>query len=130
MQKKQLIELDEQTDIDEPLEYFSALFETMLTAVAAYQKMLFTLQIDPSALIIFESNTDYIEIQIKKRWDDFIKKGYDLPSDSEFGIQILSGMYRQICFWWIKNQEHLSKEEVIEKMSNVLKQYFLPHEKL
>jgi len=61
---------------------------------------------------------------LKERLQYFYDKGYYLPNNIEFSLQILLGTFKQAAYWWLKNQETLTKTAAIKEMTGFLEWFF------
>ncbi|AOF48361.1 TetR/AcrR family transcriptional regulator [Tetragenococcus halophilus] len=124
LQEHYIAKVEEKTDDTHPVRYFITLFQTMLDAIDEYQKVLLPLKIDGTSFSIFETVDDKLKQQLEKRLRHFYDMGYQLPTNVDFSLQVLLGAFKQAAFWWLKNQETLSKKEVIDEMNKTLRWFF------
>ncbi|GMG66891.1 TetR/AcrR family transcriptional regulator [Tetragenococcus halophilus] len=124
LQEHYIAKVEEKTDDTHPVRYFITLFQTMLDAIDEYQKVLLPLKIDGTSFSIFETVDDKLKQQLEKRLRHFYDMGYQLPTNVDFSLQVLLGAFKQVAFWWLKNQETLSKKEVIDEMNKTLRWFF------
>ncbi len=110
LQEHYLAKVEEKTDDAHPVRYFTTLFQTMIDAIDEYQKVLLPLKIDATSFFIFETVDDKLHQQLEKRLRHFYDMGYQLPTNIDFSLQVLLGTFKQAAFWWLKNQERISKK--------------------
>ncbi|GMA09051.1 hypothetical protein GCM10025886_22020 [Tetragenococcus halophilus subsp. flandriensis] len=124
LQEHYIAQVDQESDDKHPVSYFSTLFQTMIDAIDEYQKVLLPLQIDAASFLVFETADKHLNEQLKERLQYFYDKGYYLPNNIEFSLQILLGTFKQAAYWWLKNQETLTKTAAIKEMTGFLEWFF------
>ncbi|WP_313469114.1 TetR/AcrR family transcriptional regulator [Carnobacterium sp.] len=124
LQSKYLLKAEQQTDTTHPVDFFINFFTTILNALEEYQKIFLTLQVDLVSVFSLESTDKLLDKQFQEYLQHFIIKEELHLTDPEFDVQILLGMFRQVGGWWLKNQDRVSKEETIKKMTKILERFF------
>ncbi len=124
LQEHYMAQVDQESDDTHPVSYFSTLFQTMIDAIDEYQKVLLALQIDAASFLVFESADKHLNEQLAKHLKYFYDQGYYLPSNTEFSLQVLLGTFKQAAYWWLKNQETVSKSAALGEMTKFLEWFF------
>ncbi|MDN6640995.1 MAG: TetR/AcrR family transcriptional regulator [Tetragenococcus sp.] len=124
LQEHYIAQVDKETDDTHPVRYFTTLFHTMINAIDEYQKVLLTLQIDATSFFVFETADEHLNKHLAKRLQYFYDEGYYLPTNIEFSLQVLLGAFKQAAFWWLKNQDTISKKAATEEMTKILQWFF------
>lgn len=124
LQEHYIAKVEEETDDTNPVRYFTTLFHTMLDAIDEYQKVLLPLKIDATSFFIFETADEQLNQQLEKQLRHFYDMGYQLPTNVNFSLQVLLGIFRQANFWWLKNQKTVSKKDATEEMNKTLQWIF------
>lgn len=124
LQSKYLSKVEQETGNAQPVEFFINLFATILDVLEEYQKIFWTLQVDLVSIFSLESMDEHLDKQFREYLQHFvIKEGLRL-TDPAFDVQILLGIFRQAGTWWLKNQESVSKEETVKKITKFLEAFF------
>lgn len=124
LQEHYITQVEKETDESHPVRYFAVLFQTMLEALDEFQKVLLPLQVDAASYFILETADEQLHNQLSKRLRYFYDRGDHLPTNFDFSLQVLLGTFKQTGFWWLNNQNSISKKEATQGMTEFLQSFF------
>ena len=104
-----------------PEEYFGALLRSGFDFVEKNEGMITSWSSNSMMSTIAHTTTKELNADIARHFRQFQEAGYQFPADPEIMTELFIGAMSQISRWWFENRDRVSKREIIQKVSDVLR---------
>jgi len=110
---------EDMLEADNPTEYIRLLIKADLDFVDQNEKMLNLITTDGMLNTIAMTNIQGLSDDITRRLESFEREGFQLPAMPEVMTQMFVGAATRTGRWWMKNRDHISKEELLKQATAV-----------
>lgn len=120
-----------QNDLSKTKEYpdyfidnFLHTLKQIIELIDANHNLLENIDLGYQIFILMKNVMHSMDEEIRNLYQEMVEFGYRLPSDVELLTQFFIGSVHQIIMYWYLNRTTISKEEIMERTSTLIKEIF------
>lgn len=114
-------EVEQKTNPDNPSEYYIGLIQAVLNFMEENERLIYSLNSSNTLSVLMDTASQSLNADLEKHFQKDQQAGYILPVDLELATQLFTGALSKSVRWWFFNRNRMSKEEMLEKLSLLIR---------